>query len=503
MLPRISAQRQVPSLSDEFHQKRSDCKDASHWAPLWLGVYLPRLALEVFGLTDERRPAAVVTGDQQGRSLLHAVSASAMKQGVIPGMTLTSAYALCPTLAVEIRDLKKEQQALNKLAELGLAFTSWVSLDFPEALLLEVRGSLALFGSLENLTAKLRETLCTKGHRICCAAAPAPLASWLLARSGRECRILIHEQLRSVLGTLSTELLDIDRDIHDRLRKTGVSCLRDLWRLPRDGLARRYGTRLLILLDQAAGYRATPLRRFHAPPRFDAVIELPEETDRLARLVPAVEMLIARLASFLIERDASVAEFDLILVHREGAPTRLRQGARRPTRDHVHLMRLLQERLDCLRLPGPVCAVRLFSSAIMPWTPVAADLFVERSADPVEWQQLLDHLQTRLGTGALRYLSARPDHRPEYARQWTMQPQASVPVWTVLRPVWLLPAPRALSPGELSAIFPEAERIESGWWDGAAIRRDYHRAVDRRGAKLWIYRNSESPAQWYLHGLFG
>ena len=32
------------------------------------------------------------------------------------------------------------------------------------------------------------------------------------------------------------------------------------------------------------------------------------------------------------------------------------------------------------------------------------------------------------------------------------------------------------------------ERIESGWWDGADVRRDYYVASDARGARLWIYR---------------
>ena len=32
------------------------------------------------------------------------------------------------------------------------------------------------------------------------------------------------------------------------------------------------------------------------------------------------------------------------------------------------------------------------------------------------------------------------------------------------------------------------ERIESGWWDGADVQRDYYVASDPRGARLWIYR---------------
>jgi protein ImuB len=66
-----------------------------------------------------------------------------------------------------------------------------------------------------------------------------------------------------------------------------------------------------------------------------------------------------------------------------------------------------------------------------------------------------------------------------------------------------LPRPRSLARGEVRNIRRDAERIESGWWDGAVVGRDYHVAVDRRGARLWVYRDLQSPERWYVHGLFG
>ena len=48
----------------------------------------------------------------------------------------------------------------------------------------------------------------------------------------------------------------------------------------------------------------------------------------------------------------------------------------------------------------------------------------------------------------------------------------------------------------------EAERIESGWWDGGDVSRDYFTASAARGEKLWVYRD-RSTREWFLHGLFG
>jgi protein ImuB len=76
--------------------------------------------------------------------------------------------------------------------------------------------------------------------------------------------------------------------------------------------------------------------------------------------------------------------------------------------------------------------------------------------------------------------------------------------------LWLLPAPQALEESDgqpqhrgALELLGEPERIETGWWDGGDIARDYYVALDARGARLWIYRERASPHRWFLHGLFG
>jgi protein ImuB len=78
------------------------------------------------------------------------------------------------------------------------------------------------------------------------------------------------------------------------------------------------------------------------------------------------------------------------------------------------------------------------------------------------------------------------------------------------RPVWLLPVPRLLNerdglPRRRGALrlLGAPERIETGWWDGGEVARDYYAAVDSRGARLWVFREREPPHRWFLHGVFG
>jgi len=46
------------------------------------------------------------------------------------------------------------------------------------------------------------------------------------------------------------------------------------------------------------------------------------------------------------------------------------------------------------------------------------------------------------------------------------------------------------------------ERIESGWWDGADIRRDYYLIQTRAGQQGWAYRCVGQSDGLWLQGWF-
>jgi protein ImuB len=45
------------------------------------------------------------------------------------------------------------------------------------------------------------------------------------------------------------------------------------------------------------------------------------------------------------------------------------------------------------------------------------------------------------------------------------------------------------------------ERIETGWWRGPHVQRDYYRASLQDGRKAWLFRERRS-GRWFLHGWF-
>ena len=72
-----------------------------------------------------------------------------------------------------------------------------------------------------------------------------------------------------------------------------------------------------------------------------------------------------------------------------------------------------------------------------------------------------------------------------------------------LRPLWLLDEPQPCSSPLEFEEGPEC--LESGWWDGQDISRDYFVARNRQGMRLWVFRHRRDadPRGWFVHGYFG
>jgi protein ImuB len=45
------------------------------------------------------------------------------------------------------------------------------------------------------------------------------------------------------------------------------------------------------------------------------------------------------------------------------------------------------------------------------------------------------------------------------------------------------------------------ERIETLWWRGRSVRRDYYRVATEAGSHLWIFRRL-GDGRWFVHGVF-
>ena len=527
---------------------------------LWLCVLLPRLPLEALvGSGGEPGREFCVVEGTGSKQRLAAVSDAAARRGVMPGQGLNAALALWPNLELLERQPSAEAAMLQRLARWGTQFTPLVSLEPPQALLAEVRGSLALFGGAEALHRRAVQELAGFGLQATVTLAPTPRAALWLARAGRDARVESVDELPALASRLPIGCLDWPQAVAQTLATLGTRTIADLARLPRDGFARRFGPGLLDELDEGFGRRPQPRRRMLIPERFDDSIELPMESTSTKLIEIALEHLLERLQAFLRARAAGIRGLAIEFRHRGMPVTRLRLGLARPGGDGRYLLVLLRERLSRMPLPAPVLSLRMRSSATTPLELRSGALTAEmdQGVDPEAAARLLERLRARLGGEAVYSVCLVPEHRPELAwriaeptlaatdrrnrqdgrpapaqatftgaseaggaagrrRSRQVRPADAVVrvAWEAPlapRPLWMLAGPQRLqdrdgtpwhddSPLDLAS---GPERIETGWGDGRDVRRDYYVATAQSGVRLWIYRERARDGGWWLHGVFG
>lgn len=503
---------------------------------LWIALHLPLLSLEAFvaTLAPERagEPIALVDAHQ-----ITAAGAAARALGVEPGQRRATALALAPRLLLGQADAARDTLALTAVAHAALAYTPTVCIapaatreQAADTVLLEVHASLRYFGGLARLLQRLRASLAPLAHRVHAASAPTPLGAVLLAQGPRRSHCGDLAALQRALDATPVQLLTPEPAHHDAFQSMGLATLAELRRLPRPGLARRYGQALLEALDRAYGDRPDPRVPITLPPSFESRLELFTRADNAEQLVHAAGLLLARLSAWLAAQHAFVRGFVLAMQHeprwRRDAQvpmqTLLEIALAEPSRDVAHLQALLRERLARLELPAPTLELRLLADRVVPQAPPNGELFPSAAGEREGLLRLIERLQARLGVEQVQRLQAVHDHRPEKAsvalpadpaRLGRRRAAPDVPPGTPLRPVWLLAPPepmpeRGLLPlldGRPLQLLSGPERIEAGWWDHDLAERDYFIAQDGQGALLWLYRArlpSADSSGWFLQGRF-
>ena len=465
----------------------------------WACILLPQLAMDgvLRQRSDADAPLALLTGPAQRRRI-QAVNPAARALGLKPGQSLTAAQALCQHFATAEHDPPAIERWQQLLAAWGYRFSAQVSLHYPRCLLLEVQSSLGLFGPWPRFEARLREELTALGfqHRI--TVAPNPAAARVLANA-HDGLAVDDETLHQALAPLPVERLGFSREASSAFARMGVRNLAQLLVLPRDGLAKRFPAEVLIQLDTLLGQRPLALAFYRPPDRFEARIELNFEVESHQALLFPLRRLTADLAAYLAGRDSGVQRFVLHLEHRNRPASQVPVGLLSAEREAAMLFELTRGRLEQQQLPEPVLAVRLVARDLPPFVPEHQVLFEDRPQQSLPWEQLRERLRARLGDDAVQGLGARADHRPEQA--WSSQ-SADVPLPPCgPRPGWLLSEPQPLREGSVQVI-SGPERIESGWWDGGDVRRDYYRVETRAGQRGWAFRPVGGDGPLLLQGWF-
>jgi protein ImuB len=365
----------------------------------------------------------------------------------------------------------------------------------------------------------------------------------------------------AVLAGLPAEALRLDAAALGLLREVGIETIGGLLRLSAKSIATRFPPLVARRLAEFSGSRAEPLA---APggeelPQAAHAFDFPlAARDAIrAALDAVIEGLVAACVTPLAARGQGVLALQVRLervnglLFFESTPIVIDVGLFRASAAVRHLTDLVRLRLDRVRIAGEIGAVAVEVVAAGPVDCRQRSLFaVDQRADgAAEVGMLLDRLAGRLGRGAVFEPRPVADAQPEHA--WIAAPPGSrSAVGGVAggarerpardrvrrdgavvspqaaagrRPIWMPPKPVRLEPLQagLVAVAPDGppvrfrlgdevhdvaqshgpERIETAWWRGATVRRDYFIVETRSGARFWVFRRLRDGV-WFLHGVF-
>jgi protein ImuB len=339
--------------------------------------------------------------------------------------------------------------------------------------------------------------------------------------------------------------LRLHTDTVHSLHRLGIDFIGQLAELPRGGMATRLGQPLLDRWDQTLGKKSEAFIALHTLPEWQIEQTLEYPTEHEGTIAELVKRLSSELARRLAARGQGAMRVVCRLDLTDSLPLIMQLGLFRPTADEEHLQSLLVGQLEQQlrqRRSAPLWRLSVQVTMLAPLVWHQTDLF---EGDAIESRhqlaRLVDNLSNRLGRKNV--LRAKVEREPQPEQACSLQPmtgrrndgaeQATLKKLSsrlsrgraepsaddpLRRPTRLLSPPQPL---EVLALAPAGhplrfrvqqqvysvaehwgpERLESGWWRGPSVRRDYFRIETEHGAWWWIYRDMQSNL-WYLHGVF-
>jgi protein ImuB len=433
------------------------------------------------------------------------------------------------------------------------------------SLLLDVTGVRSWFGGEENLVRQAVAALHQRGYCVQAALADTIGAAWAVAHFGWSApvetsagedkarerfsvavnaspgavkfRMIASGEHLPALRPLPVAALRLEESALELLQQLGIQRIHTLLSLPRASLSARFGQGVLRRLDQAAGTVEEVLVTQRPPPEFSARRSLEYPTALGQVLEVAAQQVLAQVTQDLVAQNRAALQFDVHFdcVLPSGCTTvRFRVDLFRPVTDVEHLWHLVRLQWEKTKLPGPVREIRVRIPWVVARTQQQQELFA--GSDGTQERALarfVDRLRSRLGCAGVLQPLLQPDVQPECACQFVpaavhrslpavhyrdevpvmreplMAGDRPLRIWDVPRPVQVLAGSPAGPPVRFRdqhgwhevRHFWGPERIETGWWRGHTVRRDYYRVECATGQRFWLFRQL-TDGQWFLHGVF-
>jgi protein ImuB len=470
-------------------------------------------------------------------------------------MPLAEAQALARDLKVAVYESAADRQALVKLAESCERFSPRVALeegDEPESLLLDISNLEHLCGDEAKLVGQVEKFFTRRGYHVRLAVAETVGAAWAAAHFADEgdCKLQnekckmqnadsFETNLQFAISSMPIEALRIAADTTALLRELGIETIDQLLALPRESLTSRFGEDLLRRLDQLTRQGRELIEPQRGLPALAASYALEEPTGDRSVLMQVLGQLVDQLSQQLAARDEGAVLLVGLLRCTDRQEVPLRIGLLQPSASARQLLELIELHLETVRLADEVDRVELRATVVGRLGERQRELFAGRwPTDPHQLAMLVNRLSSRLGCEHVLRAELRASPLPERAAKLVPVTQLKVKKlqnakyklknanWRSSaiknlqspRPIVLYSEPQAR---KVMCVAPDGppqcvwmnqrrervvscvgpERIETLWWRGPSMRRDYYRVATESGEHLWMFRRL-ADGKWFAHGEF-
>jgi protein ImuB len=476
------------------------------WLPRWPIDRLRLSHQKNSGVPAEEIPFATVI-DAAGRRLLAAINPAAAAAGLAVGMPLADALSFLPGLATALAKPAEDAAALRRLAEWCGRYSPWTAPDGADGVRIEITGSAYLWGGERAVAADLAARLDRQSVASRIVIADTLGAAWAMARfaeASGNVVILAAGEVRAALASLPVEALRLDPIIAQGLRRVGLKRVGDLYAMPRDALAHRFGETVARLLDQALDEMPEPLSPLGEVPSRRVRLSFVEPITEPADLILATERLSADLVVRLAREGTGARRLALAFHRVDGRVERISLGTARPSRDPRHIAALFKERLDTID-PGLGIEDMILGAFAVEPLPAEQISFDQHSHSPsvipakagIQGRAapkpglldprfrggdgvggiapLLDRLGNRLGLDAISRLEPRESHIPERAsvrvspsptKRYALGPPSPTlreRVPSAAKGVRVKPGGEGLKPPRPIRLFDPPEPVEASW----------------------------------------
>ena len=204
-------------------------------------------------------PVALLSPDDTRR--LWQVAPLARRAGVKPGMTVSQAIGLCPSLKLcEPDPVHYDEQFSQLVAALGTVSPVVEPVELGRAFV-GTEGLEGLYGTPENIIAAINSALHTPHPALRVGWGRGKFVSWVAAtraRPGAAVIVLPGEEAK-FLASQRLAVLPLDPDTHRRLRQLGIKTLGALVALPEEAVVSQFGRAGRRLWRLAAGLESEPV----------------------------------------------------------------------------------------------------------------------------------------------------------------------------------------------------------------------------------------------------